>query len=70
MQPIVLLSTFVGYIIVISVLIVIILVCWLIRKKFKIGTYTKEEEAKMKSNLELLIKEEDIKEGKDPKDEV
>lgn len=70
MQPIVLLSTFVGYIIVISVLIVIILVCWLIRKKFKIGTYTKEEEAKMKSNLELLIKEEDIEEGKDPKDEV
>ena len=59
-----------GYIIVVAVIIVICLLCWLIRKKFKIGTYTKEEEKNMKSSLELLIKEEDIEEGKDITDEV
>ena len=31
----------VGYVIVVVVVISLILVCWLIRKKFKIGTYTK-----------------------------
>ena len=59
-----------GYIIVVAVIIVICLLCWLIRKKFKIGTYTKEEEKNMKSSLELLIKEEDYEEGKDYTDEV
>ncbi len=59
-----------GYIIVVAVIIVICLLCWLIRKKFKIGTYTKEEEKNMKSNLDLLIKEEDIEDGKDYNDEV
>lgn len=59
-----------GYIIVVAVIIVICLLCWLIRKKFKIGTYTKEEEQNMKSSLELLIKEEDFEEGKDYTDEV
>ena len=60
----------VGYVIVVVVVISLILVCWLIRKKFKIGTYTKEEEANMKSNLDLLLKEEDVIEGKDYRDEV
>lgn len=59
-----------GYLIVIVSIIVICLVCWFVRKRFKIGTFTKEEEANMKSNLELLIKEEDIEEGKDITDEV
>ena len=59
-----------GYIIVIASIITICLVCWAVRKRFKIGTFTKEEEANMKSNLELLIKEEDVEEGKDITDEV
>ena len=59
-----------GYVIVVVVVILLILVCWLIRKKYKIGTYTKEEEANMKSNLDLLLKEEDVIEGKDYSDEV
>lgn len=59
-----------GYVIVVVVIISLILVCWLVRKKFKIGTFTKEEEANMKSNLDLLLKEEDIVEGKDYSDEV
>lgn len=59
-----------GYVVVVVVIILLILVCWLVRKKFKIGTFTKEEEANMKSNLDLLLKEEDIIEGKDYSDEV
>ena len=59
-----------GYVIVVVVIILLFLVCWLVRKKFKIGTFTKEEEANMKSNLDLLLKEEDIIEGKDYSDEV
>ena len=59
-----------GYVIVVVVIISLILFCWLFRKKFKIGTFTKEEEANMKSNLDLLLKEEDIVEGKDYSDEV
>lgn len=59
-----------GYVIVVVVIISLILVCWLVRKKFKIGTFTKEEEANMKSNLDLLLKEEDVVEGKDYSDEV
>ena len=59
-----------GYIIVIVIIIAICLICALARKKFKIGTYTEEEKANMKSNLELLMKEEDIEEGKDYRDEV
>ncbi len=63
-------NTTVGYVIVVVVIIVLCLACWLIRRKLKIGTYTKEEEAKMKSNLDLLIQEEDKEEGKDYRDEV
>ena len=59
-----------GYILVVSIIIIICLACWLIRRKFKIGTYTKEDEENMKSNLELLITEEDVEEGKDYQDEV
>lgn len=59
-----------GYIIVVVIIIALCILAALARKKFKIGTYTKEEEANMKSNLELLMKEEDIEEGKDYKDEV
>lgn len=59
-----------GYIIVIVVIIAICVICALARKKFKIGTYTEEEKQNMKSNLELLMKEEDIEEGKDYRDEV
>ena len=59
-----------GYILVVSIIIIICLACWLIRRKFKIGTYTKEEEENMKSNLELLMTEEDVEEGKDYQDEV
>lgn len=59
-----------GYIIVVVAVVVVCLVCWFIRKRFKIGTFTKEEESKMKSNLDLLLKEEDKEEGKDYKDEV
>ena len=59
-----------GYIIVVVSIIALILICWLIRKKFKIGTFTKDEEANMKTNLQLLLKEEDIEEGKDYSDEV
>ena len=55
-------NTFV-YILVVSIIIIICLACWLIRRKFKLGTYTKEEEENMKSNLELLITEEDVEEG-------
>ena len=59
-----------GYIIVVVSIIALILICWLIRKKFKIGTFTKDEEANMKTNLQLLLKEEDVEEGKDYSDEV
>ena len=59
-----------GFVLVVVGIIAICLVCALVRRKFKIGTYTKEEESKMKSNLELLLKEEDIEEGKDYRDEV
>ena len=40
-----------GYIIVVLVVSALILIAWVIRKKAKIGTYTKEEEEQMKSNL-------------------
>ena len=40
----------------------ICVVCALARKRFKIGTYTEEEKANMKSSLELLMKEEDVEE--------
>ena len=59
-----------GYVVVVVVIILLILVCWLVRKKYKIGTYTKEEEAAMKSSLDLLLKEEDVIEGKYYSDEV
>ena len=59
-----------GYIIVIFIIIAICVICALARKKFQIGTYTEEEKANMKSNLELLMKEEDVEEGKDYTDEV
>lgn len=59
-----------GYIIVVVSIIALILICWLVRRKFKIGTFTKDEEANMKTNLELLLKEEDVEEGKDYTDEV
>lgn len=59
-----------GYIIVIVIIIAICLICALARKKFQIGTYTEEEKANMKSNLDLLMKEEDVEEGKDYRDEV
>lgn len=63
-------NSMLGYIIVVVVIVLICLLCWIVRKKLKIGTYSKEEEAKMKSNLDLLIKEEDKIEGKDYQDEV
>lgn len=59
-----------GYILVVVAIVVICLICWFLRKKFQIGTYTKEEQKNMKSNLDLLIKEEDVEEGKDYNDEV
>ena len=59
-----------GYIIVVANIIIICVVCALARKRFKIGTYTEEEKANMKSSLELLMKEEDVEEGKDYRDEV
>ena len=63
-------SNTIGYIIVVVAIVLICLICWLLRKRFKIGTYTKEEQKNMKSNLDLLIKEEDVEEGKDYNDEV
>ena len=63
-------SNTIGYIIVVAAIVLICLICWLLRKRFKIGTYTKEEQKNMKSNLDLLIKEEDVEEGKDYNDEV
>lgn len=63
-------SSIYGYIIVVVVIVSICILCWLARKKFKICTYTKEEEKNMKSNLDLLIQEEDIDENKDYTDEV
>lgn len=59
-----------GYILVVSIIIILCLACWFIRKHFKIGALTKEEEDSMKSSLDLLISEEDIEEGKDYHDEV
>ncbi len=59
-----------GYIIVVAVVSIIILIAWIIRKKAKIGVYTKEEEAKMKSNLDLLVQEEKVEDGKNYEDEV
>ncbi len=63
-------NTVYGYIIVVVIVLTFILVCWLIRRHFKIGTYTKDEEKNMKSNLDLLLKEEDKEEGKDYRDDV
>ena len=63
-------NSLVGYFIIVGIVGIICLICFLIRRKYKIGTFTKEEESKMKSNLDLLIKEEDIEEGKDYRDEV
>lgn len=63
-------TTLGGYIIIIVVVVVLCLGCYLIRRKLRIGTYTKEEEAKMKSNLDLLLKDEEIEEGKNYEDEV
>ena len=63
-------SQFYGTIIVVVVIIAILLICWIVRRRLKIGTYTKEEEKNMKSNLDLLLKEDDIEEGKDYTDEV
>ena len=45
-----------GYIIVVVAVVAVCLACWFIRKHFKIGTFTKEEESKMKSNLDMLLK--------------
>ena len=59
-----------GYILVVSIIIIICLTCWFIRKRFSIGTYTKDEEENMKTNLDLLITEEEVEEGKDYQDEV
>lgn len=59
-----------GFIIVVVIVVAICVICWLVRRKLKIGTYTKEEEKNMKSNLDLLLKEDDIEEGKDYTDEV
>ena len=59
-----------GFVLVVVGIIAICLICALIRRKFKIGTYTEEEKKNMKSNLELLMKEEDVEEGKDYRDEV
>lgn len=59
-----------GYIIVVLVVSALILIAWVIRKKAKIDTYTKEEEEQMKSNLDLLIQEEEVEEGKNYEDDV
>ena len=59
-----------GYAIVIAVVGSLILLAWYIRKKAKSGVYTKEEEKEMKSNLDLLLQEEEIEEGKNYEDEV
>jgi len=70
MNNIFLAGELIGFIAVIATVSLIIVICWLVRRRFKIGTYTKEEEKNMKSNLDLLLKEEDKEEGKDYKDEV
>ena len=59
-----------GYIFVVLVVSALFLIAWFIRKKAKIGTFTKEEEEQMKSNLDLLIQEEEIEEGKNYEDDV
>ena len=59
-----------GFVLVVVGIIAICLVCALVRRKFKIGTYTKEEEENMKTNLDLLMTEEEVEEGKDYQDEV
>ena len=67
-----------GFVLVVVGIIAICLVCALVRKKFKIGTYDNlypaakkdGENQNMKTNLELLMKEEDVEEGKDYRDEV
>lgn len=59
-----------GYLIVVLVVSLLILVAWIIRKKAKLGVYTKEEEENMKSNLDLLLQEEEVEEGKNYEDEV
>jgi len=64
------LPAIVGYIIIIASVAILCLVCYFVRKQLKLGVYTKEEEAKMKSNLDLLLKEEKAEEGKDYRDEV
>ena len=58
-------SKFWGYVLIVGGVIVLSLVCYLIRRLFKIGTYTKEEEKNMKSNLDLLVKEEEIEKDHD-----
>ena len=63
-------SRFTIYVIIIVSVIALCVVCYLIRRKLKIGTYTKEEEAQMKSNLDMLIQTEKVEEGKDYHDEV
>ncbi len=63
-------SRFTIYVIIIVSVIALCVICYLIRRKLKIGTYTKEEEAQMKSNLDMLIQTEKIEEGKDYHDEV
>lgn len=59
-----------GYLIVVLVVSLLILAAWIIRKKAKLGVYTKEEEENMKSNLDLLLQEEEVEEGKNYEDEV
>lgn len=61
---------FLGYLIVIAVVGLVCLLTYFIRRKYKIGTYTEEEIANMKSNLDLLLTEEEIEDGKDYRDEV
>lgn len=63
-------SRFTIYVIIIVSVIALCVICYLIRRKLKIGTYTKEEEAQMKSNLDMLIQTEKVEEGKDYHDEV
>ncbi len=63
-------NEFLGYFIVVVVVGLLCLFTYWIRKKAKIGTFTKEEEAKMKSNLDLLLQEEKVEDGKDYHDEV
>lgn len=51
-----------GYFTVIIIVGAVCLLTYYVRKKMKIGTYTKEEIDNMKSNLDLLLQEETIEE--------